>query len=191
MRRPGWLLLALLMAGSGLVILAFLGILVWASLQTGGRAASISGVNTEFGAVDIAAQPARDFTLELHEGGVLSRADLQGKVALIDFWASWCAPCRQEAPALEQVYREYAGREVEFVGVNIWDLPGNAAAYIAEFSLTYPSGVDGDGKIAIDYGVKGIPEKFFLDRQGVIRQKFVGPMPADKLRETLDGLLAE
>ena len=187
MSRTGWLLLT----GSGLVILAFLGILVWASLQTGGRAASINGVNTEFGAVDIAAAPARDFTLELTEGGVLSRSDLQGKVALIDFWASWCAPCRQEAPALEQVYREYAGREVEFVGVNIWDLPGNAAAYIAEFSLTYPSGVDTDGKIAIDYGVKGIPEKFFLDRQGVIRQKFVGPMPADKLRETLDGLLAE
>lgn len=187
MSRMRWLLLT----GSGLVILAFLGILVWASLQTGGRAASISGVNTEFGAVDIDLQPARDFTLELTAGGVLSRSDLQGKVALIDFWASWCAPCRQEAPALEQVYREYAGREVEFVGINIWDLPGNAAAYIAEFSLTYPSGVDGDGKIAIDYGVKGIPEKFFLDRQGVIRQKFVGPMPADKLRETLDGLLTE
>ena len=187
MSRTGWLL----MAGAGFVILAFLGILIWASLQTGGRAASISGVNTEFGAVDIAAEPARDFTLELTEGGILSRSDLQGKVVLIDFWASWCAPCRQEAPALEQVYREYAGPDVEFVGVNIWDLPGNAAQYIADFSLTYPSGVDADGKIAIDYGVKGIPEKFFLDRQGIIRQKFVGPMPAEKLRETLDGLLNE
>lgn len=187
MRRTGWLLLV----GAGLVILAFLGILVWASMQTGGRAASISGVNTEFGAVDIAAAPARDFALELQQGGVLNRADLQGRVVLVDFWASWCAPCRQEAPVLEQVYREYAGREVEFVGVNIWDLPGNAAQYIADFGLTYPSGVDGEGRIAIDYGVKGIPEKFFLDRQGIIRQKFVGPMPAEKLRETLDGLLGE
>ena len=187
MNRTGWLLLA----GAGVVILAFLGILFLASLQTGGRAVSGTGVNTEFGAVAVDTEPARDFTLELTGGGAVSLSDLRGRVVLVDFWASWCAPCRQEAPDLEQVYREYAGREVEFVGVNIWDLPDNAAGYIAEFGLTYPSGVDGEGVIAIDYGVRGIPEKFFIDRAGVVRQKFVGPMPADRLRETLDGLLGE
>lgn len=188
MNRTGWLLLA----GAGVVILAFLGILVWASLQTGGRAVSGTGVNTEFGAVAVDTEPARDFTLELTGGGAVRLADLRGQVVLVDFWASWCAPCRHEAPDLEQVYREYAGREVEFVGVNIWDdFPDSAASYIAEFGLTYPNGKDGEGVIAIDYGVRGIPEKFFIDREGVVRQKFVGPMPADKLRETLDGLLRE
>ena len=185
MNRTGWLLLA----GAGLVIAAFLGILAWASAQTGGQAVSSIGVNTEFGAVAIDTAPARDFTLELTGGGQIALSELRGQVVLVDFWASWCAPCRHEAPDLEQVYREYAGREVEFVGVNIWDLPGNVAPYIAEFGLTYPSGIDADGVIAIDYGVRGIPEKFFIDRDGVIRQKFVGPMPADKLRETLDELL--
>ena len=187
MNRTGWLLLA----GAGVVILAFLGILVWASAETGGRAVSGTGVNTEFGAVAVDTEPARDFTLELTGGGAVRLSDLRGQVVLVDFWASWCAPCRHEAPELEQVYREYAGREVEFVGVNTWDSLENIEPYIAEFELSYPNGFDPDGVISIDYGVRGIPEKFFIDRDGVVRQKFVGPMPADKLRETLDGLLGE
>ena len=116
---------------------------------------------------------------------------MRGKVVLVDFWASWCPPCRQEAAALEEVYREYAGPQVEFIGVNIWDLEDNANTYVKDFGLTYPSGVDTDGVIAIDYGVRGIPEKFFIGRDGGIRQKFVGPMSADTLRQTLDRLLAE
>jgi len=110
---------------------------------------------------------------------------------LLNFWASWCAPCRLAAPVLEQTYEEYAGSEVEFVGVNIWDLPGNAATYVQEFGISYPNGVDEDGKIAIDYGVQGIPEKFFIDRDGIVRQKFVGPIRKSVLKETLDSLLAE
>ena len=180
----------ILLAATGLVLLAFLGILVWASLQTGGQPGGL-GVNTEFGVAEVDTELARDFSLELHGGGEVSLAELRGKVVMVDFWASWCAPCRYEAPVLEQTYREYAGAEVEFVGVNIWDLPDSAAAYVEEFGVSYPNGVDADGVIAIDYGVKGIPEKFFIDRQGIVRQKFVGPIRADKLRETLDGLLGE
>jgi cytochrome c biogenesis protein CcmG/thiol:disulfide interchange protein DsbE len=79
---------------------------------------------------------------------------------------------------------------VEFVGVNIWDQENNARSYLEDFDVPYPNGIDASGVIAINYGVRGIPEKFFIDRDGVIRQKFVGPMHADKLRETLDELLA-
>ncbi len=204
MNRRGWILL-----GVGLPILAFLSILVWASLQTRGTPGGM-GINTDFGVVEIEPKPAQDFSLELMtgmdsegegngdssgedgiSGGSVSLSEMRGKVVLVDFWASWCPPCRQEAAALEEVYREYAGPEVEFIGVNIWDLEDNANTYVQDFGLTYPSGLDTDGVIAIDYGVRGIPEKFFIGRDGVIRQKFVGPMSADILRQTLDRLLAE
>ena len=204
MNRRGWILL-----GVGLPILAFLFILVWASLQTRGTPGGM-GINTDFGVAEIEPKPAQDFSLELMvgmdsegdgdgesggkdgiSGGSVSLSEMRGKIVLVDFWASWCPPCRQEAAALEEVYREYAGPEVEFIGVNIWDLEANATTYVKEFGLTYPSGVDTDGVIAIDYGVRGIPEKFFIGRDGVIRQKFVGPMSADTLRQTLDRLLAE
>ena len=185
MSKRSWIIL-----GCGLPLLAFLGILVWASLQTGGRAGGL-GVNTQFGIAEIDAKPAPDFSLERYDGGVVSLSDFRGKVVLIDFWASWCAPCRHEAPVLEQAYRDYAGADVEFIGVNIWDLPDNVGPYVEEFGISYPSGVDSDGAIAIDYGVKGIPEKFFIDRAGIVRQKFVGPIRSEKLNQTLDDLLAE
>ena len=175
---------------TGLPLLAFLGILVWASLQTGGRAGGL-GVNTEFGVAEVEKEPAKDFALDIQDNGALALSELKGKVVMVDFWASWCAPCRQEATVLEETYQQYAGMDVEFVGVNIWDLPDNAAAYLVDFGITYPNGVDGEGVIAIDYGVKGIPEKFFIDRDGHVRQKFVGPIRPEKLRETLDELLAE
>ena len=185
MSKRNWIIL-----GCGLPLLAFLGILVWASLQTGGRPGGM-GVNTQFGVAEVDLEPAQEFSLEQHDGEILRLVDLRGKVVMVDFWASWCAPCRHEAPVLEQAYRDYAGADVEFIGVNIWDLPDNAAAYVDEFGISYPSGVDTDGAIAIDYGVKGIPEKFFVDKAGIVRQKFVGPIRADKLKQTLDELLAE
>ncbi len=185
MSQRVWILL-----GAGLPLLSVLGILVWASLQTGGTPGGM-GVNTEFGVVEIDAEPAQDFSLKLLKGGEVTLSNLRGQVVLVDFWASWCTPCRQEAPVLEEVYQEYAELDVAFVGVNIWDLPGNAANYVDDFGITYPSGVDANGAIAIDYGVRGIPEKFFIGRDGVVRQKFVGPMRPEILRQTLDQLLAE
>ena len=180
-----WILVA-----AGIPLLAFLGILVWASAQTGGRAGGM-GVNTEFGVAEVDAEQAPDFHLALQDDSRIVLSDLRGKVVLLDFWASWCAPCRQEAPALEQTYKDYAGSDVEFVGVNIWDLPDNAATYVEQFGISYPNGVDEDGEIAIDYGVQGIPEKFFIDRDGMVQKKFVGPIKESTLKETLDSLLAQ
>ena len=183
MSKRVWVLL-----GVALPVLALLSLLGWASLKSGGSPGGL-GVNSDFGQVDVTARPAAQFTLNLTEGETLDLAELRGKVVLVDFWASWCTPCRQEAPVLREVYREYAGQPVEFVGVNIWDRREDALHYLDTFDIPYPSGFDESGSIAIDYGVRGIPEKFFIDTSGVVRQKYVGPMHADALRAALDELL--
>lgn len=168
---------------------ALFALLTWAVVQSGGNPGSL-GVNQEFGQVRLSPQVAKEFSLTTLDGATIDLAGLRGKVVMLDFWASWCAPCRFEAPDLAQVYLDYADRAVEFVGVDIWDQRQDAIEYVSRYQITYPNGVDEKGTIAISYGVRGIPEKFFIDQDGVIVKKFVGPVDADTLRRTLDELLA-
>ena len=177
-----------LIVGAGVPVLALLALLAWASAFTDGNPGGLA-VNNEFGRAEIDQEPASDFNLQLFSGGNLELSGLRGQVVMLDFWASWCGPCRDEAPALASVYREYRERGVEFVGVNIWDRPSDAELFLAQQGQVYPNGPDPEGRVAINYGVRGIPEKFFIDQEGVIVKKFVGPMDPDFLRDTLDSLL--
>lgn len=181
---------ALIILGAGIPVTAFLAVLAWASFSTDGAPDGIA-VNETVTEVRQEKREAPNFALELPQGDSLAVEDLRGKVVMLDFWASWCQPCRDEAPALAQVYREYRERDVEFVGVNLWDNPGDAQLFLREQGHEYPNGIDADGKIAISYGVRGIPEKFFINRNGEIARKFTGPMNPDLLRQTLDALLAQ
>ena len=193
MSKRGWILLA-----TAAPVLALIALLAWASVKSGGTPGGL-GVNNEFGQVSINKEAAREFSLELfsetnNEGSTLrptlNLSELRGKLVVLDFWASWCSPCRQEALDLAQVYREFQGAPVEFVGVDIWDGRRDALDHIARYNVPYPNGFDREGVIAIDYGVRGIPEKIFIDRNGEVIKKFVGPITADMLRETLNQLLA-
>ena len=185
MSRRVWIML-----GTAMALVPLFALLAWAAVQQKGQPAG-AGINAQFGEVRVEKSKAADFALPMADGGTLRLSDLSGKVVMVDFWASWCAPCRQEAATLNRIYAGYADRPVEFVGVNIWDTPDAAATFLVEFGVGYPTGTDADGAIALNYGVRGIPEKFFIDGDGVIRRKYVGPMPEDVLRATLDGLLAE
>ena len=185
MSRRGWLFL-----GTTAPVLAIFALLTWAVVQSGGTPGSF-GVNSEFGQVRLSPQSAKDFSLTTLDGATIDLAGLRGKVVMLDFWASWCKPCRDEAPVLSEVYLDYAERAVEFVGVDIWDRRQDAIEYIDRYQITYPNGVDENGAIAINYGVRGIPEKFFIDQDGMIVKKFVGPVDADTLRSTLDELLGQ
>jgi thiol-disulfide isomerase/thioredoxin len=167
---------------------AFFSLLGWALARSGGVPGGL-GINNVFGEVSIQEKPAPNFTLQLLDGGSVTLADLKGKVVLLDFWASWCAPCRAEAPGLAQVYTEYQERGVEFIGISIWDRLGDAEDYVENFVITYPSGLDSGGTILVDYGVRGIPEKFLIDTQGQRVAKFVGSSDVDGLREILDRML--
>jgi cytochrome c biogenesis protein CcmG/thiol:disulfide interchange protein DsbE len=86
--------------------------------------------------------PAPDFTLSLFDGGQITLGDLRGQVVVLNVWASWCPPCRDEAPVLERAWRAYRDRGVTFVGVDYMDTEPAALAYIAEFDITYPNGPD-------------------------------------------------
>ncbi len=181
---------ALIILGAGVPVLAFLAVLTWASFNSDGAPDGIA-VNENVAEVRQEKKPAPNFALQLPDGSALAVEDLRGKVVMVDFWASWCQPCRDEAPALAQVYREYRERDVEFVGVNLWDNPGDAELFLQQQGHEYPNGIDADGKIAISYGVRGIPEKFFINRNGEIARKFTGPMNPGLLRQALDALLEE
>lgn len=119
-------------------------------------------------------RPAADFTLPLFNGEQITLSSLRGKPVVINFWASWCIPCREEAALLEKTWRAYKDKGVVFIGVDIQDRETDALAYIKEFDITYPNGPDTKGKITIDYGVSGIPVTFFINREGMIVSRWVG-----------------
>ena len=176
---------------AGLVpVAALFALLGWAVAGSGGNPGGF-GINSKFGQIPVDPRPAPQFVTETLDGVPLSLSELRGKVVMLDFWSSWCPPCRVEAPVLAQVYREYEGRNVEFVGIAIWDRPQKVADFVRDFDQPFPSVLDRQGKIAIEYGVTGIPEKFFIDTDGNLVWRSVGPVEPEDLRRTLDGLLAQ
>ena len=109
--------------------------------------------------------PAPDFQLPLLGGGTLSSQELRGSPVVINFWASWCVPCREEAPVLEATFKQYQAQGVRFVGVDYNDLESDAQSFVNEFGISYPSVRDPEGTLVKRFGVRGVPETFFIDRQ--------------------------
>ncbi len=124
----------------------------------------------------IVGQQATDFTIELFNGEKIKLSEMKGKAVLLNFWASWCIPCRDEAPALETSWRKYKNKPVVFIGVNVWDDKDSALLYLNEFGGEYENGRDPKGEIAVDYGVGGVPETYFIDTSGKIVDKYTGPL---------------
>lgn len=140
------------------------------------------------------AKPAPPFTLTLFDGAVFRLEDLRGQVVFLNFWASWCPPCRAEARTLEAAWQQYRGAGVVFIGANIQDQEEPARAFIEEFGISYPNGMDRGSRIAIDYGVWGLPETFIIDRDGRITYKHVGALGwatiTAKLEEAMRGVVS-
>jgi cytochrome c biogenesis protein CcmG/thiol:disulfide interchange protein DsbE len=168
-------------------VAGILALLVWGMARPSGSAQAGTGVNTVGGASSIAPHPASDLRLTLFDGKGTpwSLSDQRGKKVVINFWASWCQPCRTEASVLAGAASEYATRNVMLVGVNVWDDRQSAQRFIDEFGLRYPNGRDEEGAAAIEFGVTGIPETFVVDEEGMITARWVGPLR----REALDKLV--
>ncbi|WP_243726183.1 TlpA family protein disulfide reductase [Actinomadura rubrisoli] len=136
----------------------------------------------------------QDVSGEGLDGKPLKLADLRGKVIVVNFWASWCAPCRGEAPSLEQVHAENKAKGVEFLGVNFKDAKENAKAYERKFKVTYPSLYDGDGRVTLAFREvppSAIPSTLVLDRQGRVAVRVIGATTYSKLGPLVAKVLAE
>jgi cytochrome c biogenesis protein CcmG/thiol:disulfide interchange protein DsbE len=163
----------------GVAMLSLLALMVWG---IGKRAQGTVGN------VPVASRPAPAFSIPLLDGKPFDLPAARGKPVLINFWASWCIPCEDEAAVLEQASRQYRDR-ITFIGVNVQDTEPNAREFLRRFGVTYPNGMDTSGAIAVDYGMSGVPESYFVDRDGQLVKKWQGPLDADRLRAYLDELL--
>jgi cytochrome c biogenesis protein CcmG/thiol:disulfide interchange protein DsbE len=163
----------------GLALVALLGLMIWG---IGKRAAGTVG------SVPVAVRPAPAISLTLLDGTPFDLSAVRGKPVVVNFWASWCIPCEEEAAVLEQGSRAYKDRAV-FVGVNVQDTDPLARDFLRRFGVTYPNGRDATGAIAVEYGMSGVPETYFVDRDGRLVRKWQGALDEARLRSFLDELL--
>lgn len=115
----------------------------------------------------------------------------RGQVVVINFWGSWCGPCRVEAPLLQNIYEDYQTADFVLVGVAVQDSPSSARAYLKDFGVSYPNVLDSDGSIQSAYHARGIPQTFIINRQGVVERVFIAQPRAATLREAIEAALNE
>jgi cytochrome c biogenesis protein CcmG, thiol:disulfide interchange protein DsbE len=137
-------------------------------------------------------EPAPEFELpRLSGSGVESLDDYRGQVVVLNFWASWCEPCREESPLLQRWHERIEERGGTVLGVDAFDEIGRARAFVDEYGLTYPMLRDGEGSTRESFGILGFPETFVIDRQGRIAAVERGPVDAQFMRERVAPLLRE
>ena len=139
--------------------------------------------------VRVGAGQAPEVAFTTFDGERMRLSDFRGKPVVMNFWASWCVPCREEAATLEQAWTTHQDK-VQFVGLAYLDQDKNALPYLKEFGITFPNGHDLGSKAYTAYHVQGVPETFFIDADGNIQGYFVGPIPPSELEQRIQALLA-
>jgi peroxiredoxin len=135
---------------------------------------------------------APDFTLDLLDGGKLTLSELRGQPVVMNFWASWCLPCRSEMPAIEKAYQGYKDSGLVVIGLNLTsqDSESEAEAFVQELGLTFPIALDRDSSARDRYQVLGLPSTYFIDESGIIRSVVVGgPMSEATIQSNIEILV--
>jgi cytochrome c biogenesis protein CcmG/thiol:disulfide interchange protein DsbE len=171
-RRRALLLAAVAVAVSAVVVLLSIGL----SRDPSATASPLVG------------RAAPDFTLAQLDGEPVTLSKLRGQVVVVNFWASWCAECHTEQPALNQTWQRFRDSGVVVVGVNFEDTADDAGDYVRATGVEYPVVEDSDSRTALAFGVRGIPETFLIDRTGRIVDRIIGPVDATKLADRIGPL---
>lgn len=182
-----------------LAILAIIlgGLWYWDSRRDGGGASDAYGVvdlpadknPTDKGPLAQEGRAAPDFILEKADGGTLRLSDLQGSPLIVNFWATWCPPCRREMPELVDAYAAYKDKGLVIVGIDLQEPDDLVQKFADDFGVTFPLVIDRDGELSdvwrLGGPVQGIPTSYFIDATGVIRSFYYGPMTADVIADRL------
>lgn len=153
------------------------------------------------GAGPLASGSAPEFTLTSFDGQTFTLSELKGRPVVVNFWASWCIPCRDEAPALQRAWEKYQDQGVLILGVDYVDTDPDAKRFIAEFQQTYPNGADVGTKISQAYKISGVPETYFIgkdgkllpgiDENGRVKGNWIGPLPEAVLNARIEEMLKQ
>ncbi len=184
-RRRGWLIILAGVLTVGVVAGVLVAVLGGGS-NSGGttRPAVVSGAGGEVGS------PAPDFRMPaLNGNGNLSLADFRGRPVIVNFWASWCNPCRKEFPLLKKAVRDHRAQRLAVIGVTYQDIPSDSRSFVTRQGATWPQGIDDGGTVASAYGVRAIPQSFFVRPDGTIAARVFGVTSESALAGPLAKLL--
>ena len=182
-----------------LIVASIVGVLLYVDRMRGGSTPASGG----YGIVALPAEKnttgrpvssdvgraAPDFLLQTPDGGQLRLSDLRGHPVLVNFWASWCTPCREEMPDIVRAYAAHGGAGLKIVAVDLQENADQVRSFAGEFGMTFPIAIDRTGAVAsawrIGGPIKGIPSSYFLDAGGVVRARVFGPLTAQTLSDNL------
>lgn len=134
-------------------------------------------------------QPAPNFTLPKVNGGKVNLKELKGKAVVVNFWGSWCGPCKREMPVIQKAYSRYKGEDLEIVAVNVQESEAVVKRFIDSYSLTFPVALDKKAEVYRSWEIFSLPTTFFIDSEGDIMRAYEGEMSSGKLHQWIDELL--
>ena len=130
-----------------------------------------------------------DFTLQTFDGSTVATEQLRGRILVVNFWGSWCPPCRDEAPDLQLINEQYAGQGVVMIGVNRLDTDADAMEFIDQYGFSFANGADTGDLISRSFRLSGTPETYIIDRDGVVQSATYGTITYDRLVAALDAII--